>query len=503
MAQRNKRAGHTSRLASAGACRYRRQDPRVSSVGASDPTVPLPRLGSSSPSKSVPAPLTGHSQATHAPSFRGLKAWGSRPVGERMRTALRLLDQQIKRLVIKALALLLRSPGSGTTPEWSARPHRILYLRYDRIGDMVLATGIIKAIAMRHPTVAIDVLASAANASVLQGNPYVSRIYTIDKKRVWSSFAAVARLRRRAYDAVVDTAVMGASLTTTLLMWTIGAHHRIGVAGRGNDFALTLPVQRLPGAVHYVDHSASLLRAFGIDPQGTPAPAAIARPSDGQLGSRDATRDNVDHLFRPEVYLSSEELSEGEALWRAAEGVAAAPPGRPRRLLVNVSAGEYWRYWPEARFIAVLKYLGTKRPGLSVLVVGAPEDEARKICIARGAGVAVAQTARLRQMIAVVAASDFVLTADTSVTHIASAFSKPLVGLFARGRDRLYGPYGTAGRSVSTPDVTLESLDIQPVIRALDAVLAAEHRRGARLRECTLESDHALRPAPAMGTPSR
>ena len=44
----------------------------------------------------------------------------------------------------------------------------MLYLRYDRIGDMVLATGIIKAIVSAQPTVTVDVLASLANAAVLR-----------------------------------------------------------------------------------------------------------------------------------------------------------------------------------------------------------------------------------------------------------------------------------------------------------------------------------------------
>ncbi len=405
-----------------------------------------------------------------------------RALGERVRTALRVLDQQLKRLVIKALARLVRARGSASIPDWNARPHRILYLRYDRIGDMVLATGIIKAIATQHPTMTIDVLASVRNASVLQGSPYVGRIYTIDKKHVRRHLAVLAQLRRMSYDAVVDTAVMAPSLTTTLLMWAIGARHRIGVAGRGNDFALTLPVQRLPGAVHYVEHSASLLAAFGIDPRRRAASAPVgASPCGHGFPSEEASSGSGCCLFRPELYLSCEELSEGEAVWRATEGIDATSPGSRRKLLVNVSAGEHWRYWPEARFIAALRHLRTEKPALSILILGAPEDEARKMRIARSAGVAVAHTARVRQLIAVIAASDFVLTADTSVTHIASAFSKSVVALFARDGGGLYGPYATAGRSVSTPGLTLDSLDLEPVIAALDAVLEGSVPAHARL----------------------
>lgn len=393
---------------------------------------------------------------------------------EARRAQLRGVERRAKALAIRAFGALARPRSTLEPPDWSARPHRVLYLRYDRIGDMVLATGIIKAIQAAQPTITVDVLASIGNADVLRGNPRVGTVYTIDKARPLSYLRALARIRRVRYDAVVDAMVMAPSLTTMLLMWGSGAPHRIGVADRGNEFALTVPVSRLQGASHYVDHSAAVLAAFGVDPEHErpadlpPAPApvaaaaiAVSSPSGGDWG-----------VWRPEVFLAPEELSQAEERWRALE--TEAPRGDARaRLLVNVSAGADWRYWPDDRFIATLTTIRARFPGLAIVLVGAPEDLLRMTRIGDAAGVKPVRTPHYRQMMALVARADFVLTADTSVTHVASAFGKPAVVLFGRNRAALYGPYGTPGRVVSTAALSLDAIDVGPVVQALGVLLAA------------------------------
>ena len=342
----------------------------------------------------------------------------------------------------------MRSGNRREALNWSAARHRVLYLRYDRIGDMVLATGIIKAIALAQPTVKVDVLASVGNAAVLRGNPHVDAIIRIDKKRPWSYLTAILRMRRRRYDAVIDPMVWGPSLTSMLLMWASRAHHRIGIGGRGNDSAFTVLVNRIHEAVHYIDQSAAMLAAFGVDTTAW-------------------------GIWRPELFLTAAELREGEARWHSADALVQQRQAVRHRLVVNVSASSPGRYWPDDRFTATLCRIRSRFPDLSILIIGSPQDAARMARIGRGAGVAVTHMPHYRQMMAVVATSDFVFTPDTSVTHIASAFGKPAVVMFVGGGGSYYGPYGTAGRIVSTDGPSLDSVDVGTVIQALGAALAA------------------------------
>ena len=149
------------------------------------------------------------------------------------------------------------------------RPHRVLYLRYDRIGDMIMATPLIRAIARGHPTIELDVLASPSNAVVLAGNPHVRRVMTFDRRRLQSFVRTARALRRQRYYAVIDGMVLQPSLTMLVLMLATGARYRIGIGGRANDFIYTIPVRGAPPDAHQILQSAATATPFGVEVQRT------------------------------------------------------------------------------------------------------------------------------------------------------------------------------------------------------------------------------------------
>src|SRR5882762_9672903 len=179
---------------------------------------------------------------------------------------LKRLERSWNRLFIRVLGRLMPAAPSEK-PDWGARPHRVLYLRHDKIGDMIVSTSLIDAIAKSHPTITLDVLASPANAPVLEGNPNVASVIVWDKARPGGYSRLFRELRRARYDAVIDCMILAPSTTTLLLMLASGARHRIGIGGGINDFALTLRVPASTTAVHHIEHSAVLATAFGVKPE--------------------------------------------------------------------------------------------------------------------------------------------------------------------------------------------------------------------------------------------
>ena len=350
---------------------------------------------------------------------------------------LKRLELAWRRLWIRILTAAMRKPDSGP-PEWSGRRQRVLFLRHDRIGDMILSTGVLRAIAESHPTVELHVLASPANAPVLRAEPYVREVVIFDRRRLRAYPALVRRLRRTRYDAVVDCMVTAPSLTTLLLMLASGARHRIGIRDRGNDAAFSVTVPQRPHARHIAEHLATLASAFGADPD---------------------TRDAL-----PRLHLDAEERARAEMRW-------PAPAGAPR-LLVNVSAGRDFRRWPVERFVACVERLRARLPGLAAVVIGAPDEWDRVEAVAAGADATALRTAGIRDALALVATADMVFTPDTSIAHAASAFEKPAVALYVPGTVERWGLYGTWGRSLESPGGTLESLDVDEVLPALDEMAA-------------------------------
>jgi ADP-heptose:LPS heptosyltransferase len=368
----------------------------------------------------------------------------------RVKRALKQLERAWKPVVFRVLGALLPGRRAPAMPRWGARRHRVLYLRYDRIGDMIMATPLIRAIARSHPTIELDVLASLTNAVVLVGNPHVRRVITFDRKRVGSFLQTAWALRRERYDAVIDGMVLQPSVTMLLLMLATGARYRIGIGGRANDFIYTLPVPAAPPNAHQIVQSAMTATPFGVKVEDT--------------------------SWRPELFVDAHERAGAEQAWRA--GGDARP-----RLLVNIAAGEPRRRWPAERVIAAIRAALGVEPHSTVLVMGPPAELHEAERIAREAG-ARAVVPGLRDAIALVATADVVFTPDTSIAHAASAFSKPSVVMMIGGSG-IFEPYETPGRFVYSPGPTLDSLETEPVIAALVSVVeevAGDRARGASPR---------------------
>lgn len=355
------------------------------------------------------------------------------------------VERFAKRLTTATIASLMGKSARGERPDWRDRRYRVLFLRHDRIGDMILSTGILRTIAVAYPTIELDVLASKINAPVLSHEPYLHEVIAFDR-RAPLSFPAVFRdLRRRRYDAVIDCMVTAPSTTTLLLMLASGARYRIGVAGRGggNDFAYTLPVPPRESAEHIVDKLGALVTAFGIQPT------------------------SVD--LSPRVRLTAAELERGERVWMGE--TEHRPPSGPR-LLVNVSAGRAHHFWPDDNFVRVITAARARAPGAEILVVSSPSDRARAASIAERGGARLVRDEGIRDAMAIVARADLVFTPDTSIAHACSAFEKPVVVLHPRGFAKLWGPYRTNGRALESATDAVADITADEAARAVVGRLA-------------------------------
>jgi ADP-heptose:LPS heptosyltransferase len=345
------------------------------------------------------------------------------------------LEQAWNRLFIRMLGRAM-PPAPSEDPDWTEGSWRVLYLRHDKIGDMIVSTSLIEAIARSHPTIRLDVLASPANAPVLEGNPYIDNVIIWDRTRPGGYRKLLKQLRDMHYDAVIDCMVLSPSTTTLLLMLASGATHRIGIGGRINDYALTLRVPPAKSAVHHIEHSAVLATAFGAD------------------------LEEID--WRPSLYFTDKELDQGNAAWRS-EG---------KRLLVNISSGQSRDRWPDERYVSVLQHIRKRCPDLDVILISAVRDTGRAGRIAKSADVRHVPTKKLRDALSLVATASYVLTPDTGIAHAASACGKPSVILYTKNKHPLWGRYESPGYDVISPDNTVAAIQVEPVLEAVDELLA-------------------------------
>lgn len=120
-------------------------------------------------------------------------------------------------------------------------------------------------------------------------------------------------------------------------------------------------------------------------------------------------------------------------------GLASAAPGA---VLVHAGAAQPSRLWPVERWAAVAREL-TARGG-DVLLTGSPAERSRALAVAVGAGlpesaVVAGQTSPL-QLAALVREAALLVSVDTGVAHLATAYGTPSVVLFGPTSPALWGP---------------------------------------------------------------
>lgn len=368
---------------------------------------------------------------------------------------LKRLEHAVKGGLLRGLGAALGGGRQRPPPDWSARPHRVLFIRHDGIGDVLMSTPLLRAIVQAHPTIAIDVLTFPGPAEALRGLPFLSTVRAFRPgRRLTYPTAVIAGVRRERYDAVIDGTVrrfvdgreFGGRVKAAMvvLLLASGARYRIGMAGRENDFVYTIAVRPSNANAHHSNYTASLGTPFGV------GPSAIDT--------------------RPSLALTADEREAGEREW------STAAPNGGTRLLVNISSLNECRRWGDAEYIAALRAVRTSRPDVAVAIIAGPGEDARARAIA-GEVNAKAMIPSLRVAFGVVATSNLLLTPDTSLGHAAAALGTPVVVLLPRGHEPLV-PAGVDGIHLFGEGGRIDAIPAEPVAGAVLEMLARTGRNG-------------------------
>jgi ADP-heptose:LPS heptosyltransferase len=364
---------------------------------------------------------------------------------------LRKIEIAWRGLWMRLLGSMLPGPREATLPSATNSEYRVLVIRYERIGDMIMATSLIRNIANALPSGKVDVLATPATAPVLEGNPYVGKVLTLNRSSVRSYREVMKQLRQARYTVMVDGRINNPPIftSTPLLMYAGRARFRVGSHGNKRPRIYNVAVPEWNRIDHYIEGSKQLAVPFGVNPA------------------------SVD--WQPEIFLSSIERARAEELWQEARALASTgnADGQPggKRLLVNLSASEPKRRWPDGKFIVTLQSARDRFPNMPMIVMGLPTEWASVQKVANAVRALPAETPSLRDAFALVGTTDLVFTPDTSISHAASAFRKPSLVLLKR-EHRPYAPYNTPGEVLAWNEDEIQQLPHERVAKALGKLLA-------------------------------
>ena len=321
----------------------------------------------------------------------------------------------------RLLAAAGRAFGSGVRP--SRAPRRILVLRPDHIGDVLLSAPALGALQATFPDAELTYLVGPWSAEVARRGPPV-RVQTLSypgftrrpKANLAAPYAvlgqAAVALRRQAYD--LGVVLRPDHWWGALLALTAGIPTRLGF-----DLPETRPLLSHPLPFDPRQHAAEqglALAAYAADLYGRPVQAVSGAPS----------------------FCIHQAEHAAAARLLAQDGITGAPGA-----LVGIqpSSGAALKSWPRAWWAALADRC--RAAGLEVLLLGGPEDASLLASIrALQADPSPALSGQSLAVSAAVYARCRVLVGlDGGGPHLAEAVGTPTVRLYGPASAAKYGPW--------------------------------------------------------------
>ena len=286
---------------------------------------------------------------------------------------------------------------------------RILLVRLRAIGDVVFTTPAIRALRERFSTAHITYVVEPAASAVVATNANIDELVVAPRAGPLADFALARRLRRGRYDIAID---FHGGPRASLLTWLSGAPRRIGyeVPGRAWMYTERVARPRELRARHSVVNQFDLL-----------APLGIAAPRRGETPV--------------EMRADPETARRTIARLRAA-GVA----DEDEVILLHVSAGNPFRRWPRASFVALAAALAKASDRRRILITAGPSEQDAEAAVARdtrdrlGADLAPRIVAcgalSLSELRAICDRAALFVGGDSGPLHIAATSRVPIVALY-------------------------------------------------------------------------
>ena len=330
---------------------------------------------------------------------------------------LQIYDPRERALVRMADAMLGAASALATPFRRRSRiaePQRILLLRLERIGDLLMALPGISAVRHFAPHAEIDLVVGSWNAELARAIPAVTRVIPLDAAwlaREGEGVALPALLRvattwrSRHYDLAIN---FEPDIRSNLMLAASGARWTAGYRSAGGGALLDQALE-YDQVAHTADNAQRLVSAVF----GASAPSERARldlPDDARVRARGM----LTNTRRPLVAM-------------------------------HVSGGRPVKQWEPSRFADVARRLVTSR-GATILLSGAPADAALIEQVARGlppgSYIDATSNVSLVTLAALLECADVMVTGDTGPMHVAAAVGTPIVAVFGPSDPRRYAPRG-------------------------------------------------------------
>lgn len=285
---------------------------------------------------------------------------------------------------------------------------RILIVRTDRIGDVLLSTPVIKALRDNYPNAYIAMMVSPYAKDIVKGNPYLDKVIIYDKNhkhKSWlRSIKFALNLKKERFDLVI---ILHPTNRVHLVTFFAGIPRRIGY-DRKLGILLTDRIKHTKqlGEKHELEYNLDLVRYLGIESQDK----SLFMP------------------IKPESEKWVSELFDREGI-----------KDTDRLLTLHPGASCPSKIWPQERFAKVCDRL-VEKYGFKVLIIAGPKDTKIAQALSKNIhypAINLAGRTSVSQLASILKRCQLFISNDSGPVHIASAVGTPVISIFGRNQKGL------------------------------------------------------------------
>jgi len=323
--------------------------------------------------------------------------------------------------VFREVRNLLVPSAKSQIPNPKLNFKRILIVRTDRIGDVLLSTPVIKTLRDNYPQAYIAMMVNPYAKDIVEGNPYLDEVIVYDKgslhKNWFNSARFALRLKRKKFDLSI---ILHPTNRIHLITFFAGIPKRIGYDLKAG-FLLTDKIKHTKqlGEKHELEYNLDLVRYLGIKPQDK-------------------------DLYIPK--------NPGAERWAEELLLQERISPQDKLLAIHPGASCPSKLWPNANFSELADRLVDKY-GFKVLVLAGPKDMQKAETVVknmRHPAINLGGKTSVLQLASILRRCILFISNDSGPVHVSSAVGTPVISLFGRAQKGLspkrWGPLGQKSR---------------------------------------------------------
>lgn len=281
---------------------------------------------------------------------------------------------------------------------------KILIIKPRGIGDVILSTIVLKNIKSELKDCEIHYLTENFASSVLENNPYISKIFTF-KKSFFENLQLIFSLRKENYDVIFD---FYSNPRTAQFTFLIKAKLKVGYNKRGRNYAYDLKITLNNPNLHSALAHLEFLSAIGIN----------------------STSQEIVYFITKEEKIYADDFFQKNQL---NENCIAIIPG---------GGWSSKRCEPE-KFAEICREIN-KLWNFKFLILYGKEDfeDAKKIFELTSDVSVLGSETSVREMVALISKCKAVIANDSGPMHLSAAIGVPTIGIFGPTNPYAHGPFG-------------------------------------------------------------